>query len=522
MSAKAKAKKAAPQKMQKDSFDTVGSALQKGTPWLTEGRFLIFAALILCICLFFSFYHLGVHPARDWDEARHGVSAYEMLRQGNYIGNTYQYQPDYYNLKPPLSFYGIMLGYRLFGFNLFGMRFYSAAAFALTAIVLFGFCRFRYGRASALAVLAALTVCAPFFRYHFARHGDADALFGLFCVVSLLAMLLIQEYPWAMPACSFAFSLAFLAKSWHALFVPPIVFLYLLINRLFLRLKPWQWLSFVAAGALPILLWAALRYQYDGVKFFVEMVQVDLLNRSASVLEGHSGGFGFYFRLLFFQTAVTGLFPLVMGLGYLIARLGVLDRNRWLPLSPKLAADLPFWGLWAGVPLLLFSVVKTKIAWYVIPILFPMAVLGALLWAHFWERARKPSAKILLGVLAAAVLLTSGNQTWEQINTYYEDPLQSLMKDSMQELAPTRGEQVCLSIDASQTPYGGTQKYVLMGELLFDWKVFMMNGEQFLADPSTTVIITDEGVEEEPSLLSAGCQIIAEGNGYRIYQKSGK
>ena len=92
----------------------------------------------------------------------------------------------------------------------------------------------------------------------------------------------------------------------------------------------------------------------------------------------------------------------------------------------------------------------------------------------------------------------------------------------MQELAPTRGEQVCLSIDASQTPYGGTQKYVLMGELLFDWKVFMMNGEQFLADPSTTVIITDEGVEEEPSLLSAGCQIIAEGNGYRIYQKSGK
>ena len=60
------------------------------------------AAGILFLALL-CFYHLDYGELMDWDEARHGVSAYEMLQTGEPIVTTYAYSPDYWNLKPPLS-----------------------------------------------------------------------------------------------------------------------------------------------------------------------------------------------------------------------------------------------------------------------------------------------------------------------------------------------------------------------------------------------------------------------------------
>ena len=84
---------------------------------------LIFLFLVLA---FITFYNLGEFKVNDWDEARHGVSAYEMLKNKNYIINTYNYKNDYWNLKPPISFWIIMLSYKLFGATIFSMRLYSA------------------------------------------------------------------------------------------------------------------------------------------------------------------------------------------------------------------------------------------------------------------------------------------------------------------------------------------------------------------------------------------------------------
>lgn len=81
------------------------------------------------------FYHLNYGVLSDWDEARHGVSAYEMLRNGEPVVSTWQYEPDYWNLKPPLSEWFIMLGYRIFAFNAWGLRFYSALSIFLTGLL---------------------------------------------------------------------------------------------------------------------------------------------------------------------------------------------------------------------------------------------------------------------------------------------------------------------------------------------------------------------------------------------------
>ena len=72
----------------------------------------------------------------DYDESRHGINAYEMIRNQDYVVSTYQGEPDYWNLKPPLSFWLIAVGYRMFGYNALGLRFFSALASLLVSAAL--------------------------------------------------------------------------------------------------------------------------------------------------------------------------------------------------------------------------------------------------------------------------------------------------------------------------------------------------------------------------------------------------
>lgn len=136
----------------------------------------VLAAGILFLALL-CFYHLDYGELMDWDEARHGVSAYEMLQTGEPIVTTYAYSPDYWNLKPPLSEWLIALGYKLFGYNAYGLRFFSGVSMFLSTLLCAAFLWKRYGKTEAVFSLFAFASCGKLFYYHAARNGDADALF---------------------------------------------------------------------------------------------------------------------------------------------------------------------------------------------------------------------------------------------------------------------------------------------------------------------------------------------------------
>ena len=121
---------------------------------LTAGGFLLFT-------------NLGETGISDCDEARHGINAYEMMQSGDYVVTTYRGEPDYWNLKPPLTDYCIMLGYRLFGYNALGLRFYSALSMMLTMIVLALWTRRRYGRIASLLYAADVAGVRAYLRATF-------------------------------------------------------------------------------------------------------------------------------------------------------------------------------------------------------------------------------------------------------------------------------------------------------------------------------------------------------------------
>ena len=137
------------------------------------------------------FYNLGVGELCDWDEARHAVSAYEMIQTGEPIVTTYEYSNDYWNLKPPLSEWFIALGYKVFGCNTVGLRFYSAVSMFLAALAVAAFLWRRYGRVEAVFSLYAFMAVSTLFSYHAAFEKDP----GSYLIVVNSRLEELAQYP---------------------------------------------------------------------------------------------------------------------------------------------------------------------------------------------------------------------------------------------------------------------------------------------------------------------------------------
>ena len=87
---------------------------------ITEKYYWLWFALLCAVTVFLCFRCLGVKAIDSWDEARHGISAYEMLKNKQFLVNTYLGKPDYWNVKPPLSFLSVAAGFVLCGYNAVG------------------------------------------------------------------------------------------------------------------------------------------------------------------------------------------------------------------------------------------------------------------------------------------------------------------------------------------------------------------------------------------------------------------
>ena len=259
--------------------------------WFIFAGLAVFAAM-LC------FLRLDVGYVASWDEARHGVSAYEMIQNKNFIVNTYNYDVDYWNLKPPFSFYGVMLGYKLFGYSVFGMRFYSALCYCIMSLVVGLFVK-RYGKLASLFVMSFLAANFRCFEYHMIRSGDADCMYVMFFTFAMLAMFLIPKKKYMLYICGFMFACAFLTKSWHAMMIVAIGGLYLLISGEIKKLSLKQWLCFLLSFVLPLGIWAGVRFSQDGITFLQGMLEYDLLKRTGEGIENHSFPFNYYFEFIF-------------------------------------------------------------------------------------------------------------------------------------------------------------------------------------------------------------------------------
>jgi 4-amino-4-deoxy-L-arabinose transferase-like glycosyltransferase len=330
-----------------------------------ERYYYIFLALIFSLAVYNVFYCLGDTPIYSWDEARHGVSAYEMLKRGELIVNTYGYQNDYWNLKPPLSFWAIMMGYKIAGFNPLGLRLYSAAAALLTILAVSLFVKYKHNGIASLISALVLVTTPQYIVIHCARTGDADSLFVLFFTLSMISMLLIEKNIKWLYIAGIAFSFAFLTKGWHAFNIALIGFLYLLFTKRIFKLKIKEWVLFTISSLSLIGIWATLRAMKDGLSFFRMMINYDLLARTSRPLEGHIGNYSYYINIFKEKYLFWMILLGVSFVAYLVLYSNTLHADK---LDKKRKNHIIGMVLWSIVPLLAYTYAKTKITWYIQPV----------------------------------------------------------------------------------------------------------------------------------------------------------
>lgn len=373
----------------------MGSFYQKINIFLNRYYWFLFVGMSV-YAAFLCFYRLDAGYIVSWDESRHGISAYEMLQTKNYIVNTVNYAPDYWNLKPPLSFYGIMLGFRIFGYSAVGLRFYSALSYFFICMLCTLYMKKHYGKFSSLLCLAFLCCNQLMFKNHGARAGDADALYQLFFTIAMLAMMDIPKKHSRSYLCGFCFSIAFLTKSYHALIILGIGGLYMLMTGEIRRFQKKEWFWFAFWMVLPCSIWAIARYLQDGLTFFLTMISEDVLSRSKTASEGHAGPWDYYINAYFLESEKIYGFLLLI-----IIATGIYGIGK----RKKALKQYLGYLLWFFVPLFCFSVVKTKLIWYNFPIFIPLMMLAAISCGKFFEcekvkdTYKQFSLLILLGVL---------------------------------------------------------------------------------------------------------------------------
>lgn len=386
---------------------------------------------LLCVCLFawlafLCFYKLDVKYVDPWDEARHGVNAYEMLKQGSLVKSTYLYQTDYYNLKPPLSMWSIMLSMVLFGKSVWTLRLASVICYLCLALCVVCFARKRYGRLPALFSLALLCANTTPFIAHMVRAGDADSLYVLLFSLAMICMLQIRDDHRKLYLCGFLFALAFLTKSFHAGLIAVIGGLYLLLTGLFKKIRLKEYVLFILSFGAPVGLWVIARLCTDGTAFLKEMWLIDVLGRSQSGFGSNEAGFSYYFS--YYLGNMSGKVPvyrvvlcLLLVSCLILAVMSFVQKHRTKHGADgngtkSVKDDMIGFSLWILIPALAFSVVRTKLLWYEYPAITALLIAAGIAAGLVCEKKMLPvGIRVALG---AVLLVTAGYYSHDLLQTF--------------------------------------------------------------------------------------------------------
>jgi len=338
---------------------------------------LVVAAALLCL-----FVNLGEGSLKNYDEARYAEIAREMVRSGRL--HTLEWNYTFYHKKPPLVIWATSLSYLLFGVDEFGARFVSAASGLGTAILTYVLGRALASRRAAL--LGALVLCSMPMFLKYSRLGMLDATLAFFVAAGILAYWRSRTDPRRIPWIGFAFAGALLTKSAAGLVLPGVIVVHALAAREFSVLgKARFWLS-MAAGSVIGASWWILQYGLFGADVFTKL-HYHIVQRSLESIEGHGAGIVYYAAKLGLENGVWGPLAL-LGAGWILLR---AIRSRRDP-APLLVAA------WIVVVFGLFTAVRSKIVWYIVPALPGTALAVGVLLDRLWARRLAPVLLFLFAV----------------------------------------------------------------------------------------------------------------------------
>ncbi|HKD82087.1 MAG TPA: glycosyltransferase family 39 protein [Candidatus Angelobacter sp.] len=354
--------------------------------------------LVLGVCYFFFFFGLGAFGLVGADEPRYAQIAREMFARHDYIVPTLNGHP--WLEKPVFAYWKMIAAYRLFGVFDWAARLPAAFHATLLVVGVFFFMR-RFRFTSELD--AAMITASSAGMIAFGRGASTDILISTHFSLAMLSWWTWRETGKKLWLLAFYVLLGIgaLAKGPVAPALAVLVVgAYALLRRdgkIFLRSLSLPGFLLFFAIALPW--YFALQHRVP--QFFRVFFIEHNLERFGTNLYQHSQPFWYYIPVFLLATLPWTVFvvPALIEAGR--AAIRRFRTNSEPPPDP--GDGLPgFLFVWTLIPIIFFSISRSKLPGYILPSI-PAA---ALLTADYLHRAKAVSRlKIALHALVCAVLL---------------------------------------------------------------------------------------------------------------------
>ncbi len=346
--------------------------------------------LVLCAIAALEFlWGLGNSSLNDWDEAIYAQVSKEMIESGNYVVPHWNYEPWFD--KPPLLTWTTALFYRMFEVNEFWSR--AASAFSGAALIILTYLIGRALYDKYVGFFGSLILLTSYQFVKYARLGMTDVLLTLFIFMAVYAYIRLRngnQKWWYIIWISC--SLAFMVKSVAALIAPAMIALDLLLERRFVPMVKSRnfWFGLFLAFLI-VSSWHIIMYIEHGQAFISRYISHNIIARSTSTLEKHFENRFFYIDVLrhyFFPWFYLTPFAVLLSLK---ENFQGQSRSRIL-----LIVIILVFGI--------YTIVPTKLEWYIIPLYPALAILNAwLVIAAF--KSYKTAAFIALAVATVIAAL---------------------------------------------------------------------------------------------------------------------
>jgi 4-amino-4-deoxy-L-arabinose transferase-like glycosyltransferase len=351
------------------------------------------AAIAILFALFFG---LGSRGLNEPDEARYAEVSREMMVSGDYL--TPQLMGVPHLSKPPVTYWLAAVSMRIFGVNEWAVRLPAALAAAGALLAVYLLTASVCGQLAGLGA-ALVLVTSPLF-FMVGRLITTDMIMTAMVTGSVACLWRWYIAPTRSIARLAGFyvfmGLGLLTKGPVAVALPVFALAGLLWRnpRLSWRdLHPVKGLLLMLAVAAP---WfVAVTWQKPDLwSYFIGR---ELVGRMASSVHGRTHAWWFFVPVL-----AAGMVPWCVWIVVAAARLRLSQDNR---------ADLArMCAAWAGLGLLLFTVSRSKLATYIVPLLPPLAVLTAMMLTRLQETSRLSATTTvtLAGGCGSAILSAAG------------------------------------------------------------------------------------------------------------------
>ncbi len=311
------------------------------------------------LSIFLIFVSLGKNHLIPWDEAIYAKIAKNMVKSGDYLNMEWIPGKAWYE-KPPLLIW-LMSGFMNFlGVGEWSARIPSALFGLGTIFVVYFWAREQFGKSSAFISGLSLLTTAHFLYY--ARCSMMDVAVGFFITLSLYFYYLAKQKEkslfWILSG--IAVGLGVMTKGVVGLIPLPVIAIYEIYLFLFAEQKiSWNlvknYFLFFLYFLIIVSPWHLYMHLHFGKEFWNNYLGYHVLGRAFSNAEGKSQPFFWYLIVLKVSMRIWFV-ALIPAFFYGVFKATKKERI-WV-----------FFTSWSLITFLFFSISKSKLVWYIIPI----------------------------------------------------------------------------------------------------------------------------------------------------------